>query len=141
VSDYSVGTGPVRLDMAQVRQRKRNIVGRFRNNRTPHRETTAGVDLLLGEARLSGLTILEVLLEVRPSGRLAFVQSVARTLANLAYAPPADAPPARRGAMESTAFSGPGWIPYVRELSTPPAVPRSASSVRRGARRHDLEEG
>lgn len=59
-SDYGVRTGPISVDMRVVRQRKRAIVESFRNSSQHRLENTAGLDLLLGQARFSGSRTLEV---------------------------------------------------------------------------------
>ncbi len=59
-ADYGVQTGPVSVDMAKVRQRKRDIVESFRSGSQQQIESTKGVDLLLGEARFIGPKTLEV---------------------------------------------------------------------------------
>src|SRR5207302_836051 len=48
-ADYGVRTGPVTVDLARVRERKRAIVGRWRSG-GERSLRTAGVDLLMGEA-------------------------------------------------------------------------------------------
>jgi pyruvate/2-oxoglutarate dehydrogenase complex dihydrolipoamide dehydrogenase (E3) component len=53
-ADYGVHTGPVDVDMARVRERKRNIVERFRSSSRQHLEETERVDLLMGEATFTG---------------------------------------------------------------------------------------
>ena len=58
--DYGVQTGPVSVDMARVRQRKRDIVEKFRNHNQRPIETTEGLDLLMGEASFTGPNALEV---------------------------------------------------------------------------------
>jgi pyruvate/2-oxoglutarate dehydrogenase complex dihydrolipoamide dehydrogenase (E3) component len=58
--DYGVQTGPVTVDMIKVRQRKRDIVERFRSSNQRAIETTEGVDLLMGEASFTGPKALEV---------------------------------------------------------------------------------
>src|SRR5829696_1827240 len=45
-ADYGVHVGPVTVDMAKVRQRKRDIVDSFRNGSQGRIEKTAGVNLL-----------------------------------------------------------------------------------------------
>jgi len=40
-SDYGVQTGPVKVDLAQVRQRKQKVVERFRNGAEQVLEATA----------------------------------------------------------------------------------------------------
>ena len=59
-ADYGVRTGPVTVDMTVVRQRKRDIVESFRNGSQQRIESTAGVDLLMGEARFTGPKLVEV---------------------------------------------------------------------------------
>lgn len=59
-ADYGVQIGPISVDMLKVRQRKRDIVDRFRNGGQRHIERTAGVDLLFGEARFTGPKTVEV---------------------------------------------------------------------------------
>lgn len=53
-ADYGVHTGQVTVDMLKVRQRKRDIVDSFRNGSQQRIESTAGVDLLMGEASFVG---------------------------------------------------------------------------------------
>src|SRR5215470_19772274 len=59
-ADYGVQTGPVSIDMAKVRQRKRDIVESFRNGSQRRIEKTDGVDLLIGETSFAGPKTLEV---------------------------------------------------------------------------------
>ncbi|MGH2403153.1 MAG: mercuric reductase [bacterium] len=59
-ADYGVGTGPVTIDMARVRQRKRDIVDRFRSGSQRRLEKTEGLDLIFGEARFAGPSTVEV---------------------------------------------------------------------------------
>src|SRR5215471_12734516 len=59
-ADYGVHTGPVTIDMAKVRQRKRDIVESFRTGSQRRIETTEGVDLLMGEASFTAPKTLEV---------------------------------------------------------------------------------
>jgi pyruvate/2-oxoglutarate dehydrogenase complex dihydrolipoamide dehydrogenase (E3) component len=58
--DYGVHNGPVKVDMVQVRQRKRAIVDLFREGSERRIETTEGLDLLKGEARFTGPKELEI---------------------------------------------------------------------------------
>src|SRR4030081_2499295 len=53
-ADYGVRTGPVSVDMAKVRQRKREIVNSFRNESQWRLEKTENLELLFGEASFSG---------------------------------------------------------------------------------------
>lgn len=59
-ADYGVHTGPVTVDLAKVRQRKRDIVNKFRRSSQRHIEQTVGLDLLFGEARFTGPKTVEV---------------------------------------------------------------------------------
>jgi pyruvate/2-oxoglutarate dehydrogenase complex dihydrolipoamide dehydrogenase (E3) component len=59
-ADYGVVTGAVTVDMAKVRQRKRDIVESFRGGSQRRIESTDGVDLLMGEARFTGPKAIEV---------------------------------------------------------------------------------
>ena len=52
--DYGVETGPVRVNLGRVRERKRNIVESFRGGSQRRIEATRGVDLVFGEARFVG---------------------------------------------------------------------------------------
>jgi pyruvate/2-oxoglutarate dehydrogenase complex dihydrolipoamide dehydrogenase (E3) component len=58
--DYGVNTGEIRIDMARVRQRKRDIVETFRNGSQKRLETTPNVDLIFGEASFTGPKTLSV---------------------------------------------------------------------------------
>ena len=69
-ADYGVYTGPVTVDIAGVRQRKRDVVDRFRNGSQRHIERTEGVDLLFGEARFTGPKTVEVHLNDGETRRL-----------------------------------------------------------------------
>ncbi|MGI8857296.1 MAG: mercuric reductase [Thermomicrobiales bacterium] len=53
-ADYGVNTGPVTVDMAVVRRRKRDIVGEFRSGSEKGVAETEGLDYLMGEARFTG---------------------------------------------------------------------------------------
>src|SRR5213596_3832909 len=53
-ADYGVRAGPVSVDMAAVRRRKRDIVETFRSGSERRIKGTAGLDLLMGEARFVG---------------------------------------------------------------------------------------
>jgi len=59
-ADYGVHTGPVTVNMAEVRQRKRAMVKSFRSGSERRIETTDGVDLLPGEASFIGPLAVEV---------------------------------------------------------------------------------
>jgi pyruvate/2-oxoglutarate dehydrogenase complex dihydrolipoamide dehydrogenase (E3) component len=49
-SDYGVETGPVKVNLAQVRERKRKVVERFRNGTEQVLEAIANLDVIRGEA-------------------------------------------------------------------------------------------
>jgi pyruvate/2-oxoglutarate dehydrogenase complex dihydrolipoamide dehydrogenase (E3) component len=51
--EYGVETGPVRVDMAAVRQRKREMVASFRSGSERSIEETDGLDLIRGTARFT----------------------------------------------------------------------------------------
>jgi pyruvate/2-oxoglutarate dehydrogenase complex dihydrolipoamide dehydrogenase (E3) component len=53
-ADYGVSTGPITVDLEAVRQRKREIVERFRSANRERLEKTEGLDLLMGQGRFSG---------------------------------------------------------------------------------------
>lgn len=53
-ADYGVQTGPVSVDLKQVRQRKRDIVNSFRNGSQGRIEKTANLDLIFGTASFTG---------------------------------------------------------------------------------------
>src|SRR5205809_6622587 len=59
-AEYGVGAGAVTVDMAAVRRRKRDIVESFRSGGERRIKSTAGLDLLLGEARFVGPHAVEV---------------------------------------------------------------------------------
>src|SRR6516225_9738496 len=58
-ADYGVQTGPVTVDMARVRQRKRAIVDSFRTG-SERGLIAAGVDLIMGEASFRDAHTLDV---------------------------------------------------------------------------------
>jgi pyruvate/2-oxoglutarate dehydrogenase complex dihydrolipoamide dehydrogenase (E3) component len=53
-ANYGVGTGPVTVDMARVRERKRAIVKSFRAGSLKRIEATDGLELICAEARFVG---------------------------------------------------------------------------------------
>jgi pyruvate/2-oxoglutarate dehydrogenase complex dihydrolipoamide dehydrogenase (E3) component len=61
--DYGVHTGPVSVDMAKVRKRKRDIVDSFRNGSQSHIEKTANLELIFGDASFSGSKTVSVRLQ------------------------------------------------------------------------------
>ena len=62
-ADYGVQTGPIRIDLRKVRQRKRDIVDSFRNGNQSRLEKTPDLELIFGEARLVGPKTVSVLLK------------------------------------------------------------------------------
>ncbi|MDQ3363678.1 MAG: FAD-dependent oxidoreductase, partial [Actinomycetota bacterium] len=81
-ADYGVQTGPVTVDMVEVRQRKRDIVETFRGGSEQRIENTDNLDLIRGEARFTGPKELEVRLDgdetVRMSAENVFINVGAR---------------------------------------------------------------
>jgi pyruvate/2-oxoglutarate dehydrogenase complex dihydrolipoamide dehydrogenase (E3) component len=59
-TDYGVETGNIRMEMARVRQRKRDIVDSFRNGSQKRLENTANLDLIFGEASFTGSKSISV---------------------------------------------------------------------------------
>src|SRR2546425_4336019 len=53
-ADYGVNTGPITIDMVQVRKRKRDIVDSFRSGSERGILSTPGLDLMRAEARFVG---------------------------------------------------------------------------------------
>jgi pyruvate/2-oxoglutarate dehydrogenase complex dihydrolipoamide dehydrogenase (E3) component len=53
-SDYGIHTGDIFVDMARVRERKRNIVDSFRGGSQRRLEKTPNLDLIFGEAGFTG---------------------------------------------------------------------------------------
>ncbi len=62
-ADYGVDTGDLRIDMARVRKRKRDIVDSFRNGSQARLEKTANIDLIFGEASFTGPKSIAILLK------------------------------------------------------------------------------
>ena len=52
--DYGVRTGPVSVDMARVRERKRSLVESFRSGNEKRLESAEHVELIRGEGRFTG---------------------------------------------------------------------------------------
>jgi pyruvate/2-oxoglutarate dehydrogenase complex dihydrolipoamide dehydrogenase (E3) component len=81
-ADFGVRTGTVSVDMAAVRQRKRDIVTRFRSGSRKSLEAADGLDVLFGSARFSGPRQLEVELTdggtAQLSADLVFINTGAR---------------------------------------------------------------
>ncbi|HEX6121651.1 MAG TPA: mercuric reductase [Ktedonobacterales bacterium] len=65
-ADYGVHTGAISIDLAKVRQRKRDIVASWRAGSQRRLEETPGLDLIFGEARFTGPR--EVAIAVRAGG-------------------------------------------------------------------------
>jgi pyruvate/2-oxoglutarate dehydrogenase complex dihydrolipoamide dehydrogenase (E3) component len=59
-SDYGVRTGSISVDLQRVRQRKRDIVDKFRNGSQARIEITANLELIFGDARFTGPKTVEV---------------------------------------------------------------------------------
>jgi pyruvate/2-oxoglutarate dehydrogenase complex dihydrolipoamide dehydrogenase (E3) component len=59
-ADYGVHTGPISIDLKRVRQRKRDIVEKFRAGSERRLHETPGLDLLMGEARFVDARTLAV---------------------------------------------------------------------------------
>jgi pyruvate/2-oxoglutarate dehydrogenase complex dihydrolipoamide dehydrogenase (E3) component len=59
-ADYGVRTGPITIDMPRVRQRKRDIVEKFRSGSEEQVVSTPGLDLIWGEAHFVGSLAVEV---------------------------------------------------------------------------------
>jgi pyruvate/2-oxoglutarate dehydrogenase complex dihydrolipoamide dehydrogenase (E3) component len=80
--DYGVKSGPVTVDMAKVRQRKRDIVESFRSGSEGRLERAENLDLLMGEASFTGPKELEVRLNtggtLRLTADLIFINTGAR---------------------------------------------------------------
>jgi pyruvate/2-oxoglutarate dehydrogenase complex dihydrolipoamide dehydrogenase (E3) component len=81
-SDYGVRNGPVNVDMAEVRRRKRDIVNGFRGGSEQRLEGAENLDLIRGEAHFTGPRELEVRLgdgdTVRLSAENVFINVGAR---------------------------------------------------------------
>jgi pyruvate/2-oxoglutarate dehydrogenase complex dihydrolipoamide dehydrogenase (E3) component len=79
---YGVTTGAVGIDMARVRQRKRDIVDGFRDGSQKQLERTANLELIFGEARFTSATSLVIRLadgsEREISGERIFIDAGAR---------------------------------------------------------------
>jgi pyruvate/2-oxoglutarate dehydrogenase complex dihydrolipoamide dehydrogenase (E3) component len=59
-ADYGLEAGPVQVDMAAVRRRKRAIAAAFRSSSERNIEETQGLDLIRGEARFTGPKALRI---------------------------------------------------------------------------------
>jgi pyruvate/2-oxoglutarate dehydrogenase complex dihydrolipoamide dehydrogenase (E3) component len=80
--DYGVETGPVRVDLAKVRERKRDIVASFRGGSERRLAQTDGLDLVMGEASFTAAKSLDVRLasgaRVAVTAELIFINTGAR---------------------------------------------------------------
>jgi pyruvate/2-oxoglutarate dehydrogenase complex dihydrolipoamide dehydrogenase (E3) component len=80
--DYGVNSGSVTVDMAKVRQRKRDIVESFRGGSEGRLERTQNLDLLMGGASFTGPKELEIRLNkggtLRLTADLIFINTGAR---------------------------------------------------------------
>ena len=65
-AEYGVRTGPVSVDLARVRERKRAVVESFRTGSQRRLEATANLDLIFGAARFTG----QKQIEVKPTARV-----------------------------------------------------------------------
>ncbi len=59
-ASYGVRSGPVSVDLARVRERKRDIVDSFRGGSERRLERATGVNLIMGAARFTGPKVVEV---------------------------------------------------------------------------------
>jgi pyruvate/2-oxoglutarate dehydrogenase complex dihydrolipoamide dehydrogenase (E3) component len=59
-ADFGVGTGPIAIDLAKVRQRKRDIVESFRSGNEKRLQTTENLKLIYGFASFAGPKILNI---------------------------------------------------------------------------------
>lgn len=62
-ADYGVRTGPVTVEMARVRQRKRDIVTRFRTHGEQSLRQVRNLELIMGHARFTGPKMVEARLD------------------------------------------------------------------------------
>ncbi len=69
-ADYGVRTGPVSIDMAAVRARKRAMVGEWHDPKERRLQSTEHLDLIYGEARFTGPHDVEVALRSGGTRRL-----------------------------------------------------------------------
>ena len=59
-ADYGVRTGPLNIELARVRERKRAIVDSFRNGSQGRIEKTKNLELIFGEAEFTGARTVRV---------------------------------------------------------------------------------
>ncbi len=62
-ADYGVQTGSIGIDLRRVRERKRQIVDKFRNGSQARMERTANLELIFGTARFTAPKTVEVKLK------------------------------------------------------------------------------
>ncbi len=62
-ADYGVQTGPITIDLAKVRERKRKIVHNFRNGSQSKIEKTPNLELIFGDASFSGSKTVDLRLQ------------------------------------------------------------------------------
>ena len=62
-ADYGVNVGPISIDLKKVRQRKRDIVDRFRNGSQKGIEKAKNIELIFGAASFSGSKSVNVRLK------------------------------------------------------------------------------
>lgn len=62
-ADYGVHTGTIKVDMHQVRERKRAIVDSFRNGSQARIEKSKNLELIFGDAKFSGPKTVDVQLD------------------------------------------------------------------------------
>ncbi len=62
-ADFGVQTGPISIDLRRVRERKRQIVDKFRNGSQARMEKTANLELIFGTARFTAPKTVEVKLK------------------------------------------------------------------------------
>ncbi|HTA85376.1 MAG TPA: mercuric reductase [Silvibacterium sp.] len=59
-ADYGVSTGPISMDLTKVRERKREVVERFRSGNEKHLQTTDDIELIYGLGHFIGPKTLHV---------------------------------------------------------------------------------
>ncbi len=69
--DYGIHTGAVRVDLARIRQRKRDIVNSWREGSERRLQRTPGLELVSGEATFVGPKTVEVQMQTGQLRRLA----------------------------------------------------------------------
>jgi pyruvate/2-oxoglutarate dehydrogenase complex dihydrolipoamide dehydrogenase (E3) component len=87
-AEYGVRTGPITIDMATVRQRKRDMVDSFRNGSQRRIEQAPNLDLLFGEARFTGPKTIEVRLNSGEARQLTAPTIILNTGAHPSAPPP-----------------------------------------------------